>query len=58
MKALNTGTFVCFKLHTDFRLGRHALVLFMEPLKVLKFQKVLYAQSLIMMVGISRSPSL
>ncbi|KAH7406684.1 hypothetical protein DE146DRAFT_399776 [Phaeosphaeria sp. MPI-PUGE-AT-0046c] len=50
---LNTATFVCFKLRTDFGLGRHLLVLFMNPSHVLKFQKALYVQSLIMMVGIS-----
>ncbi|OAL04682.1 hypothetical protein IQ06DRAFT_374056 [Phaeosphaeriaceae sp. SRC1lsM3a] len=50
---LNTATFVCFKLRTDYGLGRHLLVLFMNPSNVFKFQKTLYVQSLIMMVGIS-----
>ncbi|KAF1916615.1 hypothetical protein BDU57DRAFT_238510 [Ampelomyces quisqualis] len=50
---LNAATFVCFKLRTDYGLGRHIVVLYMNPTNVLKFMKVQYVQALIMMVGIS-----
>lgn len=44
---------MCFKLRTDYGLGRHIVVLYMNPANVLKFMKVQYVQALIMMVGIS-----
>jgi hypothetical protein len=50
-QALNTATFVCVKLRTTYGLGKHTLVIYMNLDNALKMGRVLYFQSLLMMLG-------
>ncbi|KAF2662041.1 hypothetical protein K491DRAFT_710453 [Lophiostoma macrostomum CBS 122681] len=48
-----TATFACFKLETDYGLGKHFMVMFMDPINYSNFAKILYIHSIVIMVGIS-----
>ncbi|CAO2649724.1 Nn.00g010160.m01.CDS01 [Neocucurbitaria sp. VM-36] len=50
---LCTATFVCFKLRTDYGLGKHLMALFVDPHKLMELTKVQYVQAILIMVGIS-----
>jgi hypothetical protein len=50
---LNTATFVCFKLRTDYGLGRHTMVVYMDPVNFVKLSKTQYVQSIIYVIGLS-----
>jgi hypothetical protein len=50
---LATATFACFKVETDNGLGKHTMVMMMDPARYMQFSKVLYIHSIIIMVGIS-----
>ncbi|KAF1846117.1 uncharacterized protein K460DRAFT_239927, partial [Cucurbitaria berberidis CBS 394.84] len=50
---LCTATFVCFKLRTDYGIGKHTTVLVLDPPKLMALTKVQYAEAIIIMVGIS-----
>ncbi|KAF1952866.1 hypothetical protein CC80DRAFT_355435, partial [Byssothecium circinans] len=47
------ATFACFKIETDYGLGKHFLALLAQPTMYMQFSKVLYVHSIIVMVGIS-----
>jgi hypothetical protein len=50
-QALNTATFVCVVLRTTYGLGKHTLVIYTNLDNALKLGRVLYFQSLLMMLG-------
>lgn len=45
--------FACFKIETDYGLGKHTLVMFMNPIMYMNFARVLYIHAILIMVGIS-----
>lgn len=53
IQVLAAAVFACFKLETDYGLGKHFLILLVDPVNFSKVTHVLYFHSLIIMVGVS-----
>ncbi|KAF2644632.1 hypothetical protein P280DRAFT_487198 [Massarina eburnea CBS 473.64] len=47
------ATFACFKIETDYGLGKHFMALLADPLQYTQFSKIVYVHSILVMVGIS-----
>ncbi|KAF2263578.1 hypothetical protein CC78DRAFT_568907 [Lojkania enalia] len=45
--------FACFVLETQYGLGRHMVVMMMDPIMYMKFARILYVHSILIMVGVS-----
>ncbi|KAF2469141.1 uncharacterized protein BDR25DRAFT_229933 [Lindgomyces ingoldianus] len=50
---LASATFACFVIETHYGLGKHFLVLLMDPIMYMNFARILYVHSIIVMVGVS-----
>ncbi|KAF2111020.1 hypothetical protein BDV96DRAFT_500396 [Lophiotrema nucula] len=50
---LATATYACFIIETRYGLGKHTLVMFLDPVAYENFSKTLYIHSIIIMVGVS-----
>ena len=53
VQLIAAATFACFKIETNYGLGKHFLVLLSDPIMYMNFAKVLYIHAIIVMVGVS-----